>query len=326
MEAEAHLKRVAKVLDTLDADIVHLIEVENCAVLSELLSRMIDGASYKGYMVPSKDTATGQNCGLITRIDPSRELDRTEARVNIPIEGSSCRKKSKSASVSSIGLSKHYFTEFTVPLSPAASNTTVLRLIFGGAHLLANPMDRGRCGAREGQALVLRQHIEQRYFASMNAASENHSVVGVVVTGDMNDVDAIVPGLDGQRPITRVLDILRSGALIKENGQGVTRPVTDSQLLLENLASLVPLPRRYTDWHDVNKNCQEDGPQEHSLIDHILVNDVLRRRLVKFEILNDHIKLYFYEGLPWAFKEKLEKVSFNVFILESGMQIEFKSW
>lgn len=56
------------------------------------------------------------------------------------------------------------------------------------------------------------------------------------------------------------------------------------------------------------------------------VSDFLLENSNKFEILNDHIKLYFYEGLPWAFKEKLEKVSFNVFILESGMQIEFKSW
>ena len=53
----------------IDADIVHFNEVEDCRVL-RLLMDMLPGHGYRAYLVPGTDNMTGQNVGVLTRIDP----------------------------------------------------------------------------------------------------------------------------------------------------------------------------------------------------------------------------------------------------------------
>ena len=49
-EAEKHLKDVAEILKRMDADVIHLAEVEDCGVLEKLVAAIGD-PTYKYYMV-----------------------------------------------------------------------------------------------------------------------------------------------------------------------------------------------------------------------------------------------------------------------------------
>ena len=50
---------------------------------------------YRAYLVNGKDTSTGQNVGLLTRIDPADDVRRTEARADFPLPvGTPCHASS----------------------------------------------------------------------------------------------------------------------------------------------------------------------------------------------------------------------------------------
>ena len=48
------------------------------------------GHGYRAYLVPGTDHMTGQNVGILSRIDPSRDLRRIESRKLYPVPGSTC--------------------------------------------------------------------------------------------------------------------------------------------------------------------------------------------------------------------------------------------
>ncbi len=83
-EAEEHLADIAEVVKEINVDILVLEEVESCAVLEALLAKVAD-STYKYYLIPGTDSATGQNVGLITRVDPAMALTRSSARADYPI-------------------------------------------------------------------------------------------------------------------------------------------------------------------------------------------------------------------------------------------------
>src|SRR5262245_8676471 len=91
LQLQAHLENVANLLVNLNADIVVIPETQNCAVLDSLLAinNSIATMGYKPYLIYGTDVATGQNVGLITRIDPVTDLRRTEATGTTP-PGSTC--------------------------------------------------------------------------------------------------------------------------------------------------------------------------------------------------------------------------------------------
>lgn len=62
-----HLKRVAVILARLDADIIHLDEVESCSTLELLLQLLPPKHGYRAYLSPGKDTATGGDQFLFCR-------------------------------------------------------------------------------------------------------------------------------------------------------------------------------------------------------------------------------------------------------------------
>ena len=60
------------------------------------------------YLKKGTDSSTGQNVGLLTRVDPLVSLYRSEARYDYPVYGSKCGY----TGTGSTGVSKHYITEF----------------------------------------------------------------------------------------------------------------------------------------------------------------------------------------------------------------------
>lgn len=228
-DAENHLEYVAKIVKTLNPDIINFCEVEGCDELNFLISNISD-SSYKAYLKKGSDTSTGQNVGQITRIDPLKTLYRTEERYSYPIDGSNCGYKG----TGTYGVSKHYITEYKI---------NKYYIAFIGIHLLAYPTDPERCAEREAQAMVIKTIIEK--YISINYE--------IILLGDMNDYDGIILDTNNNKPISKVLEILKTNNILYSVGENITKS------------------DRYSDWYDKNNDCKSSS-NEFSMIDHILVS------------------------------------------------------
>ncbi|DBA00426.1 TPA: hypothetical protein N0F65_012957 [Lagenidium giganteum] len=239
--AERHIKQIAANIRVLDADILQLNEVEDCSALNAVVHELnaLGDNTYKPYLIQGKDSATGQNSALLTRVDPSVDLQRSDASVQLPAPNSKCPGSRASGSKS---LSKHFYTTFNV--AGFAKPLTIV-----SAHLLAFPQDKKRCFEREAQATIVSQIAQ----AALNKG--NH----VIISGDMNDFAADVPDRNNNKPISNVLGIMTGTSFV-------------------NAAANVPQPTRYTQWWDKNRDCVYELTEVSSL-DHVLVSKSLSARV-----------------------------------------------
>jgi exonuclease III len=246
-EAVEHLSYVAKVIQNLQPDIVNICEIEGCDELN-LLSK---NTEYSPYLINGKDTSTGQNVGILTKIQPHVSLYRTEEHVNYPIINSKC---GYTGAPGTAGVSKHYITEFTL---------NNMNIAFIGAHLLAFPTDSMRCAEREAQATVLQNVI-------LSYIKKNYEII---MLGDFNDFDETTLDRNNNKPTSHVLDILKGA------NTGV--------YTLQNAASLMPQSSRYSDWYDSNKDCKSTL-SEFSMIDHILLTPNLMDKVKNVFIYQEY--------------------------------------
>lgn len=263
------MKKVAGVVAELDADIVNLNEVEDCNVLHDLLELLPFNHGYKFYMVQGEDGATGQNPAILTRIDPDMNLIHSNTRLDFPVEGTKC-----SANIfGSTGCTKHYLTRFR-PKNEAGIEAPFL---LSGFHFLSRPLDKLRCARREAQATIIAELV-------YNYQKEDDRVI---LAGDLNDYDSETPGPNGERSISGVVSIL------------------NTRLGLVNAAQTVPRRERYSCWFDKDQNCRDDGQQEHTLIDHVLVSREWEVRDAKF---HHNYKVSCQERVSdhWPFKVTLD--------------------
>ena len=239
-EAEIHMNYVAKTVNELNPDIINFCEVEGCDELN-ILKDKLDG-TYTPYLKKGTDTSTGQNVGMLTRVDPIISLYRTELKYNYPLANSSC---GYSGSVSSTGVSKHYITEFKF---------TDFNVAFISAHLIAIPTDPNRCSQREAQASVLQtviyNYIQKKYE--------------IIMLGDFNDFDSETLDINSNKPISKTLDILKG--LQGDFG---------GKYELHSVAENIKQNERYSDWWDSDNNCKTASQNDYSMIDHILVTKPL---------------------------------------------------
>jgi exonuclease III len=252
-EAQTHMNYVAKVVNELNPDIINFCEVEGCDELN-ILKDKLDG-TYVPYLKKGTDSSTGQNVGMLTRVDPLVNLYRTEVKYNYPLPGSKC---GYSGSVGSSGVSKHYITEFKF---------NGYNIAFIAAHLLAIPTDPTRCAEREAQASVLQNVI----FSYINKGYE------VIMIGDFNDYDAEVLDLNSNKPTSKVLDILKGyyGDLA-----GLYE--------LHNVAEKIQQKNRYSDWWDSDNNCNTSSQKDYSMIDHILVTNSIKNNIANVFIYHGY--------------------------------------
>jgi len=145
-EATIHMDYVTKVVKHLNPDIINFCEIEGCDELKMLKTNLYDN-TYNTYLKKGTDTSTGQNVGMLTRIDPVVSLGRNESKFNYPLEGSKC---GYTGAPGTTGVSKHFITEFKI---------NNIDIAFISAHLLAIPTDPTRCAEREAQASVLQDVI-----------------------------------------------------------------------------------------------------------------------------------------------------------------------
>ena len=235
-----HLGTIRDILSDLNADTVHMCEVQSCTQLDEVSPN----SDYRSYMIEGEDTYTGQNVGLITKIDPVETLSRTEERVAYPIPNSKCGYIDNPGTE---GVSKHLITRFLV------QNVSIYLI---GAHFLSDPNDPSSCAKREAQAQVLQNKIQE-------FMKNGHEVI---MMGDLNDFDGIYLDINSNKPNSQVLETLKGNA-------GETNDYT-----LYAISGKIPQENRYTEWYDENPDCQVEK-SEFSMIDHILVSKGLYTKI-----------------------------------------------
>jgi exonuclease III len=243
-EAETHLSYVSKVIHDLNPDIINFCEIEGCDELNMLKTSLNDN-TYMSYLKKGTDTSTGQNVGLLTRVDPLVSLYRTEDRYDYPIYGSKCGY----TVTGSTGVSKHYITEFKL-------NNMNIAVI--GVHFIAYPTDSSRCAQREGQASVLQPVIA-------GYVSKGYEVI---VIGDLNDFDGVVLDVNSNKPNSQVLSILKG-----DFGE------YEGKFKLTSVAENVKQSERYSDWYDSDNNCNTQSNKDYSMIDHVLVTSGIKNKI-----------------------------------------------
>ena len=243
-EAQTHMSYVSKVISDLNPDIINFCEIEGCDELNMLKSSLND-QTYMPYLKSGTDTSTGQNVGMLTRIDPIVNLYRTEEKYSYPISGSQCGYTDSG----STGVSKHYITEFKL------SN---MNIAFIGAHFIAIPTEASRCAQREGQASVL-QPVIADYI------SRNYEVI---MLGDFNDFDGEVLDVNSNKPTSQVLNILKGNF-------GAYKGKYELTSVAENVSQ----SERYSDWYDSDDNCNTQSSKDYSMIDHVLVTSGIKNKI-----------------------------------------------
>lgn len=176
--AALHMQRVAQIILASDPDIVHLAEVENRRAVEKLNTDYLNGRGYVVYFVKGKDTYTGQDVALLTRIDPG-EFGRDNGK-------GQCGEISK-------GVSKNLYATFSI--------CEDLKIALIGLHFLARPDAQDRRQERQAQADLIRRR-------AMMLAAQGYAPI---IAGDFNDYDGSPESCDhiGSRPITNVLSMIR---------------------------------------------------------------------------------------------------------------------
>jgi len=252
-EAQTHMDYVVKRIQDINPDIINFCEIEGCDELN-MLKDKLDG-SYLPYLKKGTDSSTGQNVGMLTRVDPLKSLYRSDLKYNYPIPDSKCGYTGPSGSS---GVSKHYITEYEF----GGSN-----IAFISAHLLAIPTDPPRCAQREAQASVL-QNVIANYI---NNGFE------IIMIGDFNDYDAEVLDVNNNKPTSQVLDILKG---LKGDFAGKYELYSAAETITQN--------ERYSDWWDSDNNCNTASSKDYSMIDHVLVTDKIRKNIINTFVYHEY--------------------------------------
>ena len=247
-EAITHMDYISKIINDLNPDIINFCEIEGCDELEMLISRT--NTQFKPYLLKGTDSATGQNVGMLTLLDPITNLSRTENKITYPIPESNCGYTGSESQESqgSQGVSKHYITKFKF-------NGLNVGMI--SAHLLAIPTDTQRCLEREAQAQVLQEQI----YLLVSQGYE------VIMIGDLNDWDNLIPDLNSNIPISSVLDILKGNKGTYQN-----------KYQLKSIGEKIPQVNRYSEYWDANGDCLVTS-NEFSMIDHILLTPNLYNKI-----------------------------------------------
>lgn len=179
-EAEDHMREIADSIIRHNPDIVNMVEVENLEALTRFNDAFLAGRGYRPYLVNGRDTFTGQDVALLTRVDPDNNAIERDDRQG---ESGDVRK----------AVSKNYFAKFTVGQR---------RIAIIGLHFVAFPVNEGRRLERQAQADAMRKL----------AVELNGQGFSVIVMGDFNDYESDPNAMDhiDSTPITTVLSQVRS--------------------------------------------------------------------------------------------------------------------
>lgn len=250
-----HLERIAAVIETLNPDILNLVEVTSRETLDQLVEILHEKGltNYRGYHVESNDTYTELDVALISRYQPDL------------IEGEAIRTFFSEANDPTWRKS-YRFTDYQG--KPSQRTTSISRnclyfftigghkLAFLGLHLKANPQNEYANAKRSAEAEIAQRILKTKVLPL-------HYIP--IVLGDINDYDADV--LDRDETRSTSTDVLRK---LKDFDR------TSGGDELVNVAELIVRQSdRFTSHWDWNENGAHDGEDVYTMIDHILLGKQL---------------------------------------------------
>jgi len=248
------MQYVQKVIQDINPTLMNMCEVEGCYELGRAVEWSTE---YSPFLIFGKDSSTGQNVGMITKISPVVPLSRSEERVEYPVSWSTCGYTGASGTQ---GVSKHYATRILLPNGQYAQLISV--------HFLAYPTDKTRCVEREAQAQV----IQNMVVSSLSKYPDDE----IIIMGDMNDFDGDIMDANNNKPISTTLCVLKGNCGFHAG-----------KYTLYNVAAKADSSTRYSDWWDSNGNCISTS-NEFSMIDHILVSPGLYNTIRSVEFYHDY--------------------------------------
>lgn len=254
-----HFERVAAIIETLDPDILNLVEVTSAEGVEYLVKILHEKGmtDYRGYHVESNDHYTGMDVALISKFPPT------------PVEGQAIRLL-ESPKGDMTWRAEFSFVE-DVPKDTGERKTRVdgldrhavylieargRRLGFLGLHLKANPDDAYSNAKRAAESEIAQRIIRREIVARGYTP---------IVLGDLNDYDGDVPDRDDSRSTA-------TGVLANLKDYDPGRPGRE----LVNVARrIVRRADRYTSHWDRNENGAADPYDVRTMLDHILLHKSL---------------------------------------------------
>ena len=246
-----HLEGVATLIETLNPDIVNLVEVSSKEAVDAVVAILHEKGmtEYKGYHIDSNDPFTAGDVALISKIEPDL-VEGQPIRTIYSEEGDPTWRES----FSFIGRGGEKVTLNTSISRNSLYFLTVggHKLGFVGLHLKSNPQDDYSNAKRTAEAAVVRRII--------NGEVTKRGYQPVVI-GDLNDYDPDVPDADESRATSTT--VIRD---IKDYD-----PAQDGPELVNVAEKIARQADRYTSHWDRNENGADDGDDVYTMIDHILL-------------------------------------------------------
>jgi len=186
--ANTHLGYVSDVINLFNPDIINFCEIEGCDELNAVITQT--SSDYKPYLLQGDDTSTGQNVGILTKIDPISDLTRSDEKYAYPVPDSTCGYDGSGTT----GVSKHSISLFDFN----GMKTALVSL-----HFIAYPTDVERCAKREAQASIVSGIVDEY----SNKGFE------IIVIGDFNDYDNDILDENDSKPLSSALSIVKGNTL-----------------------------------------------------------------------------------------------------------------
>lgn len=246
-----HIERVANLIETLDPDVLNLLEVTSKQAVDLIVEVLHEKGltDYRGYHIDSNDTFTGLDVAVITKI-PLDEVDGKSIRTffsggDDPTYRRAIHFRARNGRMinDTTSLSRNSMYFLTVG---------GCKLGFLGLHLKAVPDDEYSNAKRTGEAEIaralVRSEIVRRGYLP-------------IVLGDLNDYDPDVPDRDEARnPETTVLKDLKD-----------FDPERPGPELVNAASRIARQADRYSNHWDWNENGADDPQDVYTMIDHILL-------------------------------------------------------
>jgi len=246
-----HIERVAALIETLDPDILNLLEVTSREAVDRIVAVLHEKGltEYRGYHVDSHDTFTGLDVALVSRyaadVIDGQPIRTFYSDAVDPTYRRSFRFTDRDGQTLNRSTSLARNAMYFVTVGGH-------KLGFLGLHLKSQPDDAYSNARRMAEADIARQLVRSEIVARGYLP---------IVLGDLNDYDPDVPDRDDSRsPKTTVLADLKDF--------DAERPGAE---LVNAAAKIVRQADRYTNHWDRNENGAHDGDDVYTMIDHILL-------------------------------------------------------
>jgi endonuclease/exonuclease/phosphatase family metal-dependent hydrolase len=250
-----HYERVAGVIESLEPDVVNLVEVTTREGVDYLVDILHEKGltDYKGYHIENKDPSTGQDVALVSRMEPE-QVGGQRLRIFYSRHAGEKWREPYTWTTAG-GVQKHGTTSVTKNVV-YFFDVDGHKIGFLGLHLKAIPDNKKANAQREAQARVAAKIIREEIAAKGYVP---------IVLGDLNDYDSDVPDRDDTS--STLTDVL---ATIKN--YDLTQPGNE---LVNAAGKISRVFDRYTSHYDKNHDGIPDENEPMTMIDHVLIHKSL---------------------------------------------------